>query len=84
MDVQLKPDLRQFIDEQVKAGRYHSSDDAINAAVARMQAEDELLGQDLDDEDLAAIEEGLAQLNRGEGRPWEDVRKELKARYLSE
>ncbi len=84
MDVDLKPDLRQFIDDQVRAGRYDSADDAINDAVSRLRTEEELLGQELDDEDIAAIEEGLLQLNRGEGRPWEDVRPELKTRYLSE
>ena len=36
--------------------------------------------QDLDSETQAAIAEGLAQSERGEGRPWEEVREELKAR----
>jgi putative addiction module CopG family antidote len=80
MNVSLKPDLARFIEEQVTAGRYDSADAAVNAAVARLKAEEELLSEDLDDDDLAAIEEGLAQLDRGEGRPWEEVRAELKAR----
>lgn len=84
MNVQLKPELRQFIDDQVKAGRYDSPDAAINDAVSRLRTEDGLLAQDLDDEDLAAIEQGLSQLNRAEGRPWEDTREELKRRYLPE
>ena len=54
---------------------------AVNAAVSRAKAEAELLAGDLDDEDLAAIEEGLAELRRGEGRPWEEVRAELRAKY---
>jgi antitoxin ParD1/3/4 len=84
MDVQLDPELQRFINDQVRAGRYGSADDVVNEAVSRLRTEDELLGQELDDEEIAAIENGLSQLNRGEGRPWTDVRAELKARYLSE
>ncbi len=84
MDVQLKPDIKQFIENQVKIGRYDSVDEAINEAVSRLRVEDELLHQELDDDDLSAIEEGLAQLNRGEGRAWEKARADLRDRYLSE
>jgi putative addiction module CopG family antidote len=83
MNVSLDPELAQFIEDQVRAGRYDSPTAAVNAAVSRLKAEQDLLSADLDDDDLAAIEEGLAQLNRGEGRPWEEVRAELKAKYLS-
>ena len=81
MNISIEPELAKFIEEQVRAGRYGSADAAVNAAVSRLKAEEELLADDLDDEDVAAIEEGLAQLNRGEGRPWEEVRAELKARF---
>ena len=83
MNVSLRPDLAKFIAEQVSSGRFDSAEAAVNAAVARVKAEQELLAGELDDEDLAAIEEGLAQLNRGETRPWHEVRAELKAKYLS-
>lgn len=84
MDVQLKPDIKRFIEDQVKVGRYDSVDEAINEAVSRLRVEDELLHQELDDDDLSAIEEGLAQLNRGEGLAWEKARADLRDRYLSE
>jgi len=83
MNVSLRSDLAKFISEQVTAGRYSSADAAVNAAVARIKAEEELLAGEVDDDDLAAIEEGLAQLNRGESRPWEEVRAELRAKFLS-
>jgi putative addiction module CopG family antidote len=83
MNVSLTPELAKFIAEQVTAGRYDSPDAAVNAAVAKLKAEEDLLSEDLDDADVAAIEEGLAQLDAGQGRPWEDVRAELKAKYLS-
>jgi predicted transcriptional regulator len=38
--------------------------------------------EDLDAETRAAVEEGLAQADRGEGRPWEEVREELRARFI--
>ena len=84
MNVSLRSGLAKFISEQVSAGRFDSADAAVNAAVARFKAEQELLAEELDDEDLAAIEEGLAQLNRGDSRPWQEVRAELKAKFLSE
>ena len=83
MTIRLKPELEKFIQEQVKAGQYKSPDDAVNAAVARVQMEQELMDDDLSDEDIAAIEEGLAQIERGEGIPWEKVRDELEKKYLS-
>jgi Arc/MetJ-type ribon-helix-helix transcriptional regulator len=83
MNVRLKPEVAKFIDEQVKAGRYPSAEDAINAVIDRARTEELLLLYDeLTDDDVAAIEEGLAQADRGEGRPWEEVRAELKAKYL--
>ena len=83
MTIVVKPELEAFIAEQVKSGRFDSADAAVNAAVAKFQAEEELLAGEIDDGDLAAIEEGLAQLNRGEGRPWEEIRTELRAKYLA-
>jgi len=83
MTVRLKPELAKFIDEQVKSGQFKSVDDAVNGAVARAQIEEDLLSSDIDDEDLAAIEEGLAQLKRGEAIPWEQVRAELEKKCRS-
>ena len=82
MTVNLKPELAEFVQAQVRAGQYRSLEEAVNAAIARIQAEQDLLAGELDDEELAAIEKGLAQLNRGEGQPWEKVRDDLRAKYL--
>jgi len=83
MTIRLKPELAQFIDEQVKSGQYKSADDAVNAAVARAQMEEELRSEEISEEDIAAIEEGLAQIERGEVIPWEQVRAELKKKMRS-
>jgi Arc/MetJ-type ribon-helix-helix transcriptional regulator len=82
MNVCLRPELAKFIDEQVKTGRFNSPEDAVNAAVAKSRLEEGLLAQDISDDDFAAIEKGLAQLNRGEGIPLADVRAEMAAKYL--
>ena len=38
---------------------------------------------ELDEPTLQAIEEGEAQADRGEARPWEELRAELPKKYLS-
>ena len=60
----------------MKAGRFHTPDEVLEEALARMMAEEP------DEETLMAIEEGDSQLDRGEGRPWEQVREELRSKYL--
>ena len=75
-----KPELEQFIDEQVKSGRFPSRDAAIEAAVERMMFED----ADLDEATLAAIDEAEDQIEAGRHRDWKEVSAELRARYLGE
>jgi antitoxin ParD1/3/4 len=65
MNVLLKPELEQFIDDQVQSGRYDSTADAINAAVARLQVEREIAGLSLDDL-RADVDVGLAEADLGE------------------
>lgn len=83
MDIELKPDLARFIEEQVRTGKFDSPEAAINAAIARVRIEEELLSEEMDESDLAAIEEGLTQANRGEVRRWAVVREELRAEHLN-
>lgn len=58
MDVTLSGDIEQFIREEVASGRYDSPQEFVREGLR-------LLDQQ--------IEEGLAQLDRGEGIPGEDV-----------
>jgi putative addiction module CopG family antidote len=55
-------ELEQFIDEQVKSGRYRSADDVVATAVARLM-DDQI---ELSEEDLAAITEAGAEIDRGD------------------
>ena len=57
----------------------------VNVVRVALQALRQVRGEDFEDLDQdpqAAIEEGLAQADRGEGRAWEDVRAELRARFI--
>ena len=49
MPISLTPALAKFVDDLVKSGRYASPDDAVNAAVARLQTETELTPDDITD-----------------------------------
>ena len=66
MNIPLKHEQQRWLDAQVATGRFASVEEAVEAAVARLQAEERV-------DDLWAkplIEEALDALNRGEATPW--------------
>jgi putative addiction module CopG family antidote len=65
MNVSLKPELAAFIDRQVREGRFATADEAINAAVARLQFEENEESDWDIDELRAEIDLGLADLDAG-------------------
>jgi putative addiction module CopG family antidote len=79
MQVQLRPDVERFIAEQVKAGRFASADAAIEAAVERMMRTDESV--ELSDEDIEAINEAEAQIDRGEFIDLDTFAAEMRTKY---
>ena len=80
MDITLtKPELKQFVDEQVRAGHFSSPTDVIEAALARLMLD--RVPEELDDATLAAIEEGNAQIERGEGIDFSQFAAEMRKRY---
>lgn len=66
----LSRDVQQFIDEQVKAGHFPSPEAVVEAAIIEMRRADE----ELDDQAIAAINEGLEQADRGEGVELDEFR----------
>jgi Arc/MetJ-type ribon-helix-helix transcriptional regulator len=79
MDVAIhKPELTQFIEEQVRGGGFSSPSSVVETALLHLKEE---LDQDFDAETLAAIERAAQQLDAGQGRPLDDVARELRARY---
>jgi predicted transcriptional regulator len=81
MAVALSPEVQRRIEEQLTRSGFSSPDDLVLHALNTL---DQLAGEpleDLDPQTQEAIAEGLAQADRGEGRPWADVREELRTRF---
>lgn len=76
MNVSLTPELERYINEKVEAGSYRSASEVVRESVRLMQRVEE---------DRAArlaalrrdINEGIAQLDRGEGLDGEEVFAEI-------
>jgi len=82
MVARLKPELEQFIEQQVKAGRFASRDEMLEAGVARLMLDP--LRDELDEQDLAAIEESERQIAAGADLDWKQVSTQLRREYLGE
>ena len=79
MTLTLRPELEQFIDEQVKAGHYPSAEAVVEAALADLAVGGRPAAA-LDADDWAAIAEADAQVERGEGITLEDLRTKYEGR----
>ncbi len=80
MQVQLKkPELEQFIAEEVKAGRFASPEAAVEAAVEEMM----LSRGELDDETAAAINRAEEQIDRGEGIEFKRFAAEMRKKFAA-
>jgi Arc/MetJ-type ribon-helix-helix transcriptional regulator len=73
-----KPDVIQFLEEQVTQGRFDSPEAVVEAALALLQNRE---SNGLDPETLATIRTSREQLNRGEGRDIRAALGELRQRY---
>jgi Arc/MetJ-type ribon-helix-helix transcriptional regulator len=76
-----KTDLEQFIAEQVRAGRFASATEVVEAGIARLMLDPE--PEESDPEVDAAIERADEEYARGEDRPFEEVAAELRRKYLT-
>ena len=68
----LSPDKDAFVDELIASGRFPSRQHALDHAVDLLREEDET---------VAAIREGLASADRGEGIPFVQAVQELRVKY---
>lgn len=82
MDVSLKPELQRFAEDQVKIGRFSSVTEVLEAGLARLMLDP--VPDELDEEDIAAIEESEDQIARGEDLDWKEVSAKLRKKYLGE
>lgn len=74
MNVRIPPEFEVFAREQVAAGRYAAEADVVADALRQYLADREVL--------LALLDPAIAQLDRGEGRPFdaEDIKRRGRAR----
>jgi predicted transcriptional regulator len=82
MAISLSAETQKLIEQRMKDTGVSTADELVQVA---LQTLDQVQGEsfeDLDPDAQAAIEEGLAQAGRGEGRPWHEVREELRARFI--
>ena len=80
MTVTLTAETQKLFEEQMATGRFASPDELVRAALKTLSgAQFDTMP---DDRTWAAIDEAEAQYQRGEGRPWEDVREELRQRFI--
>lgn len=62
-DLALPPELRQFVEERVRAGEYSSAEEVLSEAVKLLKFERDAKLRRLRD----AVQVGLDELDRGEG-----------------
>jgi putative addiction module CopG family antidote len=79
MRVSLKPELRRFVEKQVKAGRYATLEEVLEAGVARLMLDDP--AGELDDATLEAIDRAETQLDRGQGIPVDQAFARLRKKH---
>ena len=69
MDISLTPELEKYVAEKVAAGQFTSVTDVVLGALEAMREEETLTAADIH-ELRAESATGIAQLERGEGAPW--------------
>ncbi len=80
MNVSLKPKLKKFIEDQVKAGHFSSPQDVLEAGIARLMLDPEF-GK-LDEQTLDAIDRAEAQFDQGEGIDVKEAFDRLRQKHL--
>ena len=80
MELTLRPEVEQYIADQVRAGRFDSPEAVVEAAIAELTQAD-TAPEPLDAADLAAIAEADAEAERGEGTDLDAFRAEIAKRF---
>ena len=76
MNVSLTPRLEKFIKDKIKNGRYHSASEVVRDALRLLEVREWRR-----DELQKAVTVGLEQLDKGEGRPFDEgLVREIEAR----
>jgi Arc/MetJ-type ribon-helix-helix transcriptional regulator len=87
MNISLSPETQLLLEEQMKKGRFATADETMQAALrvlgeaTRSGSHEDSSYEDLPADAREAIEESEEQIERGEGRPWSEVRSEILAQF---
>jgi Arc/MetJ-type ribon-helix-helix transcriptional regulator len=81
MNLDLRDDIRRFIEERVRAGQFPTPEAVIEAAIADMRDVEE---SKLDDQTVTAINEAEAQADRGKGTDLDTFRAEMDRRIVGQ
>jgi predicted transcriptional regulator len=82
MTISLSPETQRLLEREMQEAGVDTPDELVRVALQTLH---QVRGEDFEDLDAAtqaAIEEGLSQADRGETRPWQEVREELRARFI--
>ena len=83
MHIILSAETQKLLEERMRKGGYPTADDAVRVALQTLEDVEGAAFEDLDEDTRAAIERAEEEADRGEGRPWEEVREELRSRFLN-
>jgi putative addiction module CopG family antidote len=81
MAITLSPETQKLVEEKLKGGAYRSADEVVHAAI---EALNELESQGLDEDTLDSIDRAEDQVDRGEVHDWNDVREQVRAKFIGE
>jgi Arc/MetJ-type ribon-helix-helix transcriptional regulator len=81
MNISIDADYERFIEEQVKAGRFSSSAEAVEAGIARLMLDPE--ADVLDEQDVADIQQSLEEIKRGDVVDAKVFHAEIRKRFIN-
>jgi len=79
MDVQLKPELERFVEQQVRDGHFASRAEVLEAGLARLILDPPQ--EQISDDEAAALRRSLDQMRRGEVVDWRQFSASWRTKY---
>ena len=70
MNIRIHPHLVEFIEKQIRKGRFDSADEVVNSALQHLSTHIEFPPEEIDDL-KRELEIGLNELDRGDVVPWD-------------
>ena len=82
MAIVLNAETQKLIERRMKETGVATADELVRIALQTLGQVRGVDLEELDQETRAAMEAGLAEAGRGVGLPWEDIREDLRARFV--